>query len=229
MNGSHISVFMMSVALTYSAPQRKCISRRPGSYTDDTGRIVIKNNKNTNNIGNNRNINNQGYNKNRGNNNNNGNNNYLTLNRLSLQSSTIRPRKRCCPYNFDSEKCIFVNDRKVCGYDLNSGGPEANPNELTLDVGNGCLFRRGRLECGYMEAPFEGIRRPPVYDRTEAPDQESDNERDNTGQTNDDRDNDVKEKLVYSRPAKPTTKTTLPSCVQIRKKIVCSMISTNKL
>ncbi|XP_063386268.1 uncharacterized protein LOC134672303 isoform X2 [Cydia fagiglandana] len=223
MNGSRISVFMMSVALTYSAPQRKCISRRPGSYTDDSGRIVLKNNKNTNN----RNINNEGYNKNRGNNN---GNNYLTLNRLSqLQSSTIRPRKRCCPYDFDSEKCIFVNDRKVCGYDLNSGGPEANPAELTLDVGNGCMFRRGRLECGYMEAPFDGIRRPPVYDRTEAPDQESDNETDNPDQTTDDQDDDVKEKLVYSRPSKPKTKTTLPSCVQIRKKIVCSVISTNKL
>ncbi|XP_061720320.1 rRNA methyltransferase 1, mitochondrial-like isoform X2 [Cydia pomonella] len=227
MNGSHISVFMMSVALTYSAPQRKCISRRPGSYTDDSGRIVLKH-KNTNNIGNTRNNNNQGNNKNRENKNNNGNKNFMTLDRLSrLQSSpTIRPRKRCCPYDFDSEKCIFVNDRKVCGYDLNGGGPEANPAELTLDVGNGCLFRRGRLECGYMEAPFEGIRRPPVYDRTGAPDQESDNEKDNTDQTYDDQDNDVMEKLLYSRPAKPKTKTTLPSCVQIRKKIVCS---TNKL
>lgn len=74
---------------------------------------------------------------------------------------TQRHRKRCCPYNFDGKKCRVVGDRYICGYNMNVNNP--NSNEIK-DLGNGCKLRHGRLECGYDQAPYVNLRRPPAVD-----------------------------------------------------------------
>lgn len=76
------------------------------------------------------------------------------------EQPTARPRKKCCPYNFDGKICRPVGDRILCGYDRNVGQPEDN----YLDLQNGCRIKNGRLECGYFQPPYTYSPRPPVTD-----------------------------------------------------------------
>ncbi|CAH4030381.1 unnamed protein product [Pieris brassicae] len=71
--------------------------------------------------------------------------------------------KPCQGYDYDITQCKYVNDRKICGYNKNKGELKS---EETKDVGNGCQIRNGRLECGYLNTPFDGIRRPPPDSET---------------------------------------------------------------
>lgn len=73
-----------------------------------------------------------------------------------------RLRSRCCPYDFDSSRCQFNNDRLLCGYNRNVGRPVLN--SASVHLSGGCRLRGGRLECGYERAPFTPIRRPPGWD-----------------------------------------------------------------
>lgn len=73
-----------------------------------------------------------------------------------------RPRKRCCPYSFDSSRCRVVDDRILCGYDSNIGGPIAF-NDRIRRLSKGCRLRGKRIECGYEHAPYTNIRRPPAH------------------------------------------------------------------
>ncbi|KAI8420220.1 hypothetical protein MSG28_008765 [Choristoneura fumiferana] len=70
-----------------------------------------------------------------------------------------KPRKRCCPYDFDSSLCKIIDDRVLCGFNRNQGIPESKGQYKPLS--GGCRLRGGRVECGYFEGPYEGIRRPP--------------------------------------------------------------------
>ncbi|CAK1552509.1 unnamed protein product [Leptosia nina] len=79
-----------------------------------------------------------------------------------LRSQTTEQSKPCQGYDYDVTQCKYVNDRKICGYNKNKG--ELKSEEYT-DVGNGCRHRNGRIECGYLKAPFnKNKRRPPAND-----------------------------------------------------------------
>ncbi|KAH9642510.1 hypothetical protein HF086_008920 [Spodoptera exigua] len=71
-------------------------------------------------------------------------------------------RKRCCPYDFDSNFCKTVDDRVLCGYNKNLGTPQSK-NQM-FELTENCRIRGGRLECGYEKGPFTNIRRPPARD-----------------------------------------------------------------
>lgn len=62
-------------------------------------------------------------------------------------------------YNFDDTICRIVDDRVLCGYNSNS---QLAPPMQTVEVGNGCRLRGDRIECGYVNPPFDGMRRPAV-------------------------------------------------------------------
>ncbi|VVC87654.1 unnamed protein product, partial [Leptidea sinapis] len=81
-------------------------------------------------------------------------------------STTKKSRKRCCPYNFDGKLCKYVGDRYLCGYNHNHGTPEG-PDHI-IELQNNCRIHAGRLECGYIEPPYPGSRRPPGRDEDEA-------------------------------------------------------------
>lgn len=83
------------------------------------------------------------------------------------------PRKRCCPYDFDSKLCQVVNDRLLCGYNRNIGRPASNNKGVILN--GGCRLRGGRLECGYEHGPFTNARRPPGWDEVHNAEPDDDN------------------------------------------------------
>ncbi|CAF4808249.1 unnamed protein product [Pieris macdunnoughi] len=87
------------------------------------------------------------------------------LNPALRTKSLEETSKPCQGYDYDITQCKYVNDRKICGYNKNKG--ELKTEEIT-DTGNGCRIRNGRLECGYLNAPFNGIRRPPPDSETDA-------------------------------------------------------------
>lgn len=72
-----------------------------------------------------------------------------------------KARKKCCPYDFDSSLCKIIDDRVLCGFNRNQGIPESKGQYKSLP--GGCRLRGGRVECGYFEGPYEGIRRPPPH------------------------------------------------------------------
>lgn len=85
--------------------------------------------------------------------------NHVVTEPIDPSASTVKPRNRCCPYNFDSSLCKMVGDRFLCGYNMNKGRPYDNHGTILLN--DGCRLRNGRLECGYQTGPFTNPRRPP--------------------------------------------------------------------
>lgn len=145
----------------------------------------------------------------------------LTMNE-DQDSNIVSPkqRKRCCPYAFNSKLCTIVDDRVLCGYNLNVGSPKSKGN--VVDLHGGCRLRGGRLECGYEQGPFTNSRRPPVWN--EAPSQAVSHEETieeflpekEMGEEN------ARNQLKYI--AKSTTVKSrgfVTRCIEIRERIVC--------
>ncbi|XP_030028741.1 uncharacterized protein LOC115446280 isoform X2 [Manduca sexta] len=132
---------------------------------------------------------------------------------------TPRPRNRCCPYDFDSSLCRVVDDRVLCGYNLNVGKPISKNNPIELN--GGCRIRGGRLECGYQQPPFTNLRRPPAWNDklNDSQDKDVNEPMEDKG----DESEEVREKLKYL--VKLTTKkhrSAVTRCVEIRERIVCT-------
>lgn len=155
-------------------------------------------------------------------------------------SSTAQPaatskRRKCCPYDFDSSLCQMVNDRILCGFNRNRG--RLANNQEYRELADGCRLRGGRVECGYVQAPYMNPRRPPPhYAADPAPDPNG---------VDDDRDYPVEAnmenvRLIGSRTPDPPTQTGQPHehsettpikpkrmstrCVEISDRIVCRHI-----
>ncbi|KAJ0174084.1 hypothetical protein K1T71_010230 [Dendrolimus kikuchii] len=77
---------------------------------------------------------------------------YVVTKTVDQNIPTVRPRNRCCPYDFDSSLCKTVGDRLLCGYNMNRGHPYNSHG--TLHLNDGCRLRGGRLEC---ESLFQGF------------------------------------------------------------------------
>lgn len=151
---------------------------------------------------------------------------------IGTETVSDKPRNRCCPYDFDSRICKVVDDRVVCGYNTNIGGPMGNDNEVQL--GNGCRMKGGRLECGYFQPPYTNPRRPPVWNDPETvvlDDNDNYNpgeDLDQGGETDRNRlslqknSSEVDEREKMKKAVKVSTR--LPRvtrCVEIRDRIVC--------
>lgn len=65
-------------------------------------------------------------------------------------------------YGFDATTCKIVNDRILCGYDKNIGEPQDyNVDNIQKEnIDPDCIIKWDRIECGYGNPPFTGIRRP---------------------------------------------------------------------
>lgn len=80
--------------------------------------------------------------------------------RTSEKDMTGEPQRRPCDgYIFDENKCKIINNRILCGYDLNKG--EINNKEEITNLGNGCRIRGDRLECGYLTTDKNQTHTPP--------------------------------------------------------------------
>lgn len=76
--------------------------------------------------------------------------------RQNDQNPATNPKKKCNGYDYDDTICKLINGRIQCGYDKNHG----TNIEPIIDMGNGCRMRGKRVECGYNQPPYIGIRRP---------------------------------------------------------------------
>lgn len=90
----------------------------------------------------------------------------IATNIILRQLNTTDARVPCNGYDFDALICKMINNRILCGYNKNLGQIENN--QEIVDVGNGCRMRGDRMECGYENAPFNGIRRPEVQEKETA-------------------------------------------------------------
>ncbi|KAI5643007.1 hypothetical protein NE865_05048 [Phthorimaea operculella] len=122
-----------------------------------------------------------------------------------------KPRKRCCPYEFDSSRCKVVDDRVLCGFDKNSNGAWPQSRDIIRELSDGCRLRNGRLECGYHEEPYTNFRRPPAWD-LEPNNEISENEEGVVV------DAEVANKLKKTSNKNNNKK---PSCVEVDGSIVC--------
>ncbi|CAG9563951.1 unnamed protein product [Danaus chrysippus] len=70
-----------------------------------------------------------------------------------------------------------------------------NPNSNEVqDLGNGCKLRHGRLECGYDQAPYVNLRRPPAVDYHSGNNDNNDNNQNHVTHYN----NDLHEKHLIN-------------------------------
>ncbi|XP_063540702.1 uncharacterized protein LOC134749615 [Cydia strobilella] len=120
---SSVSMFMMSVALTYSAPfQNSTVSlnsTRSSSFSDsETPDKPILRNLEDNTPG----------------------------------KCCTDPLKKCCPYDYDVNKCESIDSRKLCGYNKNQKKPDSVPVHVTK-MGLDCRVVEERVECGYEKGP----------------------------------------------------------------------------
>ncbi|CAK1584454.1 unnamed protein product [Parnassius mnemosyne] len=137
------------------------------------------------------------------------------LNKEVSQDNVVKPRSKCCPYDFDPNVCKVVGDRLLCGYNRNIGGFQNN--DAFQDLKNGCRIRGGRLECGYVNGPFTNPRRPPVVDNALL---EVDATTDLVVDKNSSGDANVKkESLKLQKQINNYYGTT--RCIEIRERIVC--------
>lgn len=146
----------------------------------------------------------------------------------SSPSDAVKPRNKCCPYNFDSKLCQVVNDRILCGFERNIGRPQNDAAPINLS--GGCRIRGGRLECGYDQSPFMGIRRPPAWNNGGNPSLEQDadeNEDDDNNDTNKQKlylkgiSNANKQKLFLQSKKSTKKQGGVTQCVEIKDRIVC--------
>lgn len=54
-------------------------------------------------------------------------------------------------YIFNENLCKLIKKRVLCGYDRNQGEISDDSSE---DIGNNCVKRNDRIECGYLSKPF---------------------------------------------------------------------------
>nr|XP_053614660.1 uncharacterized protein LOC128677672 [Plodia interpunctella] len=155
-------------------------------------------------------------------NNNNGDQSGNNGNKVDLPPESAAPppahRKRCCPYDFDSRICKVVNDRYLCGFNKNVGRPESN--DRAVELSDGCRLRNGRLECGYVEGPFNNPRRPPVfynYDYITDGNVHKINENDDDYLNND---NDI-QRLKVKEDGNKVINRPKQRCVEINDRIIC--------
>ncbi|XP_022834044.1 uncharacterized protein LOC111361846 [Spodoptera litura] len=114
-----------------------------------------------------------------------------------------KTRKQCCPYDFDRSICKVLDDRVLCGYNKNIGMPQSKLE--VFKVTENCRIRGGRLECGYDQSPYNGIRRPPARDNDHPPSDYGRNQ--NPGDSN-----------IGTTPQYPAA---VPRCVEIDDRIIC--------
>lgn len=81
---------------------------------------------------------------------------------IKINSYSTSRRSRCCPYDFDSSICTYVDDRILCGYNKNKG--KVKSKRRIVKLSDGCRLRGKRVECGYEHGPFTNPRRPPAWD-----------------------------------------------------------------
>ncbi|XP_063386269.1 uncharacterized protein LOC134672304 [Cydia fagiglandana] len=114
-----ISIFMMSVALTYSAPfQNSTVSLNSttsSTLNDSTtaDKPILRN-----------------------------------LEDNTPGKCCTDPSKKCCPYDYDVNKCESIDSRKLCGYNKNQKKPDRVPVHVTK-MGLDCRIVEERVECGY--------------------------------------------------------------------------------
>ncbi|CAB3234933.1 unnamed protein product [Arctia plantaginis] len=62
-----------------------------------------------------------------------------------------KPSDRSEGYIFNEKLCKLIKKRILCGYDRNKGEISE---EKSVDIGNNCIIRNDRIECGYLSKPF---------------------------------------------------------------------------
>ncbi|KAJ2948439.1 hypothetical protein O0L34_g7683 [Tuta absoluta] len=124
-----------------------------------------------------------------------------------------KPRKRCCPYDFDSSRCKVVDDRVLCGFNRNGAWPQSS--DIIRELSDGCRLRNGRLECGYHEEPYHNLRRPPAWDVVEPNNEISEIEDGGVVV-----DADQVAKLKKQKNEKQNSKLK-PDCVEVEGRVVC--------
>ncbi|CAK1552511.1 unnamed protein product [Leptosia nina] len=139
------------------------------------------------------------------------------------EAVTQKIRKRCCPYNFDGKICRTVGDRLLCGYNRNIGSPRGDDGLVNLN--NGCIIRRGRLECGYIEPPYMNSRRPPVRDEQQVPNENINEENESDNEIESQKETEVKHKLLLKKTTRPYQLSNKyrgsTRCLEIQDRIVC--------
>ncbi|XP_063366737.1 uncharacterized protein LOC134655215 [Cydia amplana] len=128
MKGRHITIFMISITLAYSAPTRNFMA------TDTVNVSTTYSSTTTLDLP-------------RG----------LTPGKRILRSETDNTpgrccsndlSKRCCPYDYDNNKCEISDNRTLCGYNKNQDKPTVIET-TTVKYGLICWLVNDRLECGY--------------------------------------------------------------------------------
>ncbi|XP_047996732.1 uncharacterized protein LOC125234510 [Leguminivora glycinivorella] len=121
---SYISIFMMSVAITYSVPIENSTVTLNSTSISSTSNVST------------------------------------TLDKpilRNLEDNTpgkccTDPSKKCCPYDYDANKCESIESRKLCGYNKNQKKPDSAPVHVTK-MGLDCKIVEERVECGYEKGP----------------------------------------------------------------------------